>query len=82
MSKMVTMVSQIELKLAGRHWGDLVIQNSSICSIPTSKMVTTVGGIEATWRFRIANTFCYNIHDGPHSSHLEDLQLSAYAVVS
>ena len=44
-------------------------------------MGATVGGIGATWRFRIAKPFCYDIHDGRHSSHLEALQLSAYAVV-
>ena len=41
------------------------------------------GGRQALgrWRFRIAKPFCYDIHDGCHSSHLEDLQLSAYAMV-
>ena len=30
----------------------------------------------------VEQNHCYNIHDGRYSSHLEDLQLSAYAVVN
>ena len=45
-------------------------------------MATKIGGIGATWRFRIAKSFCYDIHDAATAAILKifNCQLMLWSV--
>ena len=74
-------VMQTEPKFVGRHHG-LISENLQTSSAPEFTIDWTKTWWEALgWNgnSELLKTFCYYIHDGCHSSHLEDLLLLAHA---
>ena len=70
----------------GRHWSDIEIQVAILKIFKPHLLQNGKSDWAKTWwdalgqhgDSELLKPFCYGIHDGRHSSHLEDLQLLAH----